>query len=1001
MTSLAMVSRLVVGSAAGLLLFMVVAGSELDGAGRFAFVVEVRADAPTTAQLFFDRGQGFAEAESSTAPVEGGSGGELRLPVPVGRYRALRFDPGTAAGEYQIDNARIEDGAGHIIAAFSPRAFEATNDATAVRRDERTLFFSVRPPQLDPQLLAVFGEPLIVAPQQGVLGWLALLLLVCIASASVVITLADILLLKIRPARHERWVEAPWATANAVLVVASVSALAGVLSAYPLLMGRSVVAPATGGSVMMYDRPPYVYGSDDVTIEEVRGSDTGSMMWGIMPYSQVQREAIKAGEWPLWQRYSGLGRPLWGQGQSMFLDPIHLLSLAIEDPSTGWDLKFFYARTFFAVGAGLAALAATSSVFASVMVGVAAPFVGAFMFRLNHPATFSLVYTPWLLWALVSLSRQRRWQDLTPWVIVTAVATDLQLVAGAPKEGVVALLACQLTGGLAVLLATGTGAERARRLLAFGVAGVMALLISAPHWLVFLDTLSRAWTVYDSPAVRLAAWPHLASLALGAVASGTLWPGANMLVVTGMVLALVAPLDARGRAIWWASWITVIACVAVSLGAVPMSWLVRIPLLRNLYSINTSFFSAAVPPMLLVAAFGFAHLGAILSSRVRRLALVVAGLAVAALVFTWQGGLGAVGSPSMIWVALTLGAAMLFPWVAWAWLGCARTRVAGATMVTLVVVMVAPGGLHLDTGIPQLDRQLMQPRPRADVDEPSPAVTAARGVSDEPFRAIGLGSVFFAGTQALYGIEGIVGADAIEWPYLRELGTAAGMFRHPWIWLSLFSAEDLQNQSGLLDMLGVRVVFSPPEVSRSSWHPLAMARGDLVRAFERPSAWPRAFFTDRVQRYETPADLVSVLQAATAPFAAVQTSDAEAVEATSALTSPGATVVAASGYHLTPNTTTFTVTAPSAGIVVLGEAYEPADFKVTVNGAPAPYFRVNHMLKAVSIPAAGRWTVTFEFRPRLWGVSWLIFWVGVALLIGVALSGRPFASVPSRHPETA
>ena len=53
-----------------------------------------------------------------------------------------------------------------------------------------------------------------------------------------------------------------------------------------------------------------------------------------------------------------------------------------------------------------------------------------------------------------------------------------------------------------------------------------------------------------------------------------------------------------------------------------------------------------------------------------------------------------------------------------------------------------------------------------------------------------------------------------------------------------------------------------------------MARGDFVRVFERPSAWPRAFFTDRVQRYETPADLVSALQAATAPFAAVQTSDA-------------------------------------------------------------------------------------------------------------------------------
>ena len=241
------------------------------------------------------------------------------------------------------------------------------------------------------------------------------------------------------------------------------SALAGVLSAYPLLMGRSLVAPATGGSVMMYDRPPYVYGSDDVTIEEVRGSDTGSMMWGIMPYSQVQREAIKAGEWPLWQRYSGLGRPLWGQGQSMFLDPIHLLSLLDRGPVDGLGPEVLL-RADLLRGRRRPRRARRHRLgVRGVMVGVAAPFVGAFMFRLNHPATFSLVYTPWLLWAFVIAQPAASWKDLAPWVVVTAAATALQLVAGAPKEGVVALLACQLTGGLAVLLATGTGAERARR----------------------------------------------------------------------------------------------------------------------------------------------------------------------------------------------------------------------------------------------------------------------------------------------------------------------------------------------------------------------------------------------------------------------------------------------------------------------------------------------------------------------------------------------------------
>jgi len=134
----------------------------------------------------------------------------------------------------------------------------------------------------------------------------------------------------------------------------------------------------------------------------------------------------------------------------------------------------------------------------------------------------------------------------------------------------------------------------------------------------------------------------------------------------------------------------------------------------------------------------------------------------------------------------------------------------------------------------------------------------------------------------------------------------------------------------------------------------------------------------------------------------VQTNDRQAIEAAGALTgSAPATVVAGSGYHLTPNTTTFTVTAPSAGIVVLGEAYEPVDFRVTLNGASVPYFRVNHLFKGISVPGPGVWTVRFEYRPRLWGRAWLIFGVGLALLVGVVFSGRAFAPVSDRDPETA
>lgn len=982
MRALAWLPRVILGGTLGLGAFLWLAADPLGDARHFEFVVRVRATAPGMAQLFFDRGQGFSQADSSAAPLDQSPDpAERRLPIPPGRYRALRFDPGTAAGEYEIGTARIEDGTGRVVATFGPRAFEPTHDLAVLRRTETVLVVTTTAPQPDPQLLAVFGDPLLVAPPSTTMATLAALLLALAGAGTIAVAGIDRALLARAPKRTRAWLVGSGAAAHGVLIVSLASAAAGLLATYPLLLGRSVVAPSTGGSVMLYDRPPYVPGSLDFTVEDARQSDTGSTMWGILPYTKVQREALAAGEWPLWQRYSGLGRPLWGQGQSMFLDPLHLLSLAVEDPAAGWDLKLVYARVVFAVGAGLAALGATGSVFAGLAVGAAAPFIGYYTFRLNHPAAFSLTYIPWLLGAFVMLARQVTWTGLARWSAAAAAAGTLQMVAATPKEGAIAMLAGQTMGLLAVTLSSGSIGIRVRRTLAFGGAGLIALLLSAPHWLIFLDTLSRAWTVYDVPAVRLAEWPHLALLALGAVAPGPVWPGANMLVTVGLLMSIVASADRGHRMMACACWAPIVGCVAVALGAVPTPWLLEVPLLRNLYSVNTSFFGAAIPLMLLASSYGFAGLERMMSSRARAATLAVLTVALAARVFQWQGGPDALGGPAMMWVALTLGCAVLFPWSAWAWAGPAPTRVAGPAAVALGIVLLAPGGLHLETGIRQLDALLMQPRPRVALDGMSPAIRAARGISEEPFRAIGLENVFFAGTQALYGIEGVIGADAIELPHLRELGEAAGMFRHPWVWLSIFTADDMQRMSGLLDMFGVRVVFSPPEVSRSSWRALRTEPYDLVRVFARPTAWPRAFFVDGVGRYATAADLVARLQRATTPFAAVQDGDTAALRAISTLGPPRSDPIPAHGYSLTPNTTTFTVQATAPGIAVIAEAYEAEDFRATLNGAPVPYFRVDHMYKAVVIPTAGSWTVRFEYRPRLWTWSWSLAGAGLVLLI--------------------
>ena len=102
-------------------------------------------------------------------------------------------------------------------------------------------------------------------------------------------------------------------------------------------------------------------------------------------------------------------------------------------------------------------------------------------------------------------------------------------------------------------------------------------------------------------------------------------------------------------------------------------------------------------------------------------------------------------------------------------------------------------------------------------------------------------------------------------------------------------------------------------------------------------------------------------------------------------------------YKLTNNTTTFTVDAPSAGAVVLTEAYIGGDFIVRLNGAPCNYFRANHAFRGILIPAAGTYEVSFSYWPKHFTASLVMFGFGALLLaawVAAILSGfrlRPLA----------
>jgi hypothetical protein len=764
---------------------------------------------------------------------------------------------------------------------------------------------------------------------------------------------------------------------RAALVVA---ALSGTLAAtYPLLLGRSLVSPLNGPVAMLYDRPPFTFGARDGATENVRGMDVGSMMWAILPYTMVQREALAHGEAPLWNRHNLIGQPLWGQGQTFILDPVHLLSLAIPDPAWAMDLRFLAGRALFALGAGCTVMLVTGSLPAASLIAAVAPFAGHFTARFNHPAYFSIVYAPWVLAAFAMLIRATRPRSRAQAGALLACATFLQLVGSTPKEGMVTLVAVYVTGLAGLLVRPGRWTDALGRLDAMMLGAALAVLLSAPHWLVFLDTLGRAWTAYDQPLVQLAGWWEMVRYVLGAAAPGMPKTGVHPLLALLAVCALAQPAVLVESRLGLGALVALLLMSAVAFGVVPPALLASIPLVAHIHHVWDAFLAATVAPLVVLAGVGLA--GIVGQHGRAGWWPVAAAAAIATVLFGWMvpGTIeevsARVGLLSVSGAAIAVLGLLAVP------AGWRRSCVVGIGAAAAIL----PGGLHLETGDADLDALLLQPRTRATLTAASPALVAMQEDGGaEPFRVAPVESVLFPGTQAYWGLEGTGGPDALRLQAVETLSDLSGIERTSWVWRTVLHPQNIQASSRFLDMLNVRFLLAYAEQVPPGARVLDQRGRDLLRVVERPTAWPRAFFTAGVHRHRDVREFARLLEAADGPLASVDAHEIAAVEAVKALPEAGA-AVPATGYVLTPNTTAFRVQATGAGLAVLSESFVDRDFRATLNGRPVPYIRVNHAFKGVVIPGAGEWDVRFEYRPALWGWSWALAGVGALGLWGLLL----------------
>ncbi len=802
---------------------------------------------------------------------------------------------------------------------------------------------------------------------------------------------------------------------RAILVVSLAAVIA---SAYPVVfLGKSYVSPNMSTD-LLYDGFPTLPGYTSSWVEYPKGTDTGALMWGHIPYATTFRRSLAQGELPVWNRYDFGGLPLLGQGYTMFGDPLHFLPIAANSASWAWDLKILVAKWLLAIGLGLLVLSVVRHLPSALLVCLAAPFLGFFIYRYSHPALFSFCYAPWPLLCWIKAAETRRLRSFAAWCAGLILANFALLNSGSVKEAYMLILTLNFSG-LCVLASS--SAPRKERLLKLGGlvwAGVLFALLASPVWMTFLDALGHARTGYDhpgafqiSPALILGAFDEALYRPLD-TNSLVFNPAANFLILGGLLYFLATlrtHFTNRAAAALAAS---SLVPLGLAFGLIPPQWIVEVPFLSHVVHIDNSFSCPLIILCCVLAGAGFSAAAARLGTRDGRGDLVVAGLLLFAMVFSYTAYCHVVHRPQYGWDAtyspLKEGQTVPVAPFVWAYLAVLLAALAAFGLLARRVLMAGrstpAAGLALGLCVlALLWRHALQPesagfwdyviRPKDRVDflAPSPAVAYVQAaVKDAPFRATGLDSNFFNGWQAVYGLEGIAGPDPLVNPRFRSL-TDLSALQEVWDWRLYVTRDNLAAARPFLDFLNVRYYFARsdgPEMDRVLKNDL---RADLD-VYESPTAWPRAFFTDRLTTIETPTQLVDrILHGDGRPFAAMQTADLASSPRLARLVGDPSnrSVVQAEGYHLTENTTSFDVEAPRPGLVVLDEALWPGYSHATVDGVKASVIRINHTFQGLEIDRAGMHHVMFSYRPRHFVLTLELFAAGLfGLVASLGLAWR-------------
>lgn len=763
---------------------------------------------------------------------------------------------------------------------------------------------------------------------------------------------------------------------------ASALLLLPLLSTGPALLTGGVYAPI---DVLYNSEPLASYRSDYDLDAPAHGvlTDLGSQ---IVPMREAVRYAMRHGEWPLWNPFSGLGEPLLGSGQSGAFYWANLLALALPGASSH---GFLAALLHLVAATGLFLLLRDLECCEGVaLFGAAAFTFSSFVwFFSGWPLGTAVAWLPTILYALRRLTRPSRAVDRPAWILLV-LAISQMVHAGHPESAVhVAAVGLLWTFAHLWHRRAHSGWRPVRHL---ALAAVLAAGLSAISVLPVADAILQSqewqqrgdasWLRQADPAyMKVALVADLFPFLLGdeVVSSSlrpTYWtPGASLyagsLLWAPVFLAIV--LAWRRPLVVGLALAAIVGTLVAAKAPVIYPLLYKLPLLS--LSLNERLLFVAVLALVALAALGLEV--ALAQNRLRTLAVIwclSSGFGAGLLGLLWRQSVAELEGGFALRQALAqLLPPLLAAGLAWGLAVRSRPRRQTATLWLLLALLLGQRWLEMGRLYPTLPRAAY----RAEIPLFEP-IAADPHLS----RVTGWGVSLLPNGSVLYGLDDPRSYNAVN---LRRLvDTWPAWCERPDHWFP--RTWDLSRP--FLDLLNVRYALEPETLPLASgWQSVEVVRG--TRLIRNEEALPRAFLPRRVRRVtDEEAALESLLEQRgfwrrgwIEPV-----DDSVAAEMGQGFERNGrGQVLSASrqgtGYAVE-------VEMETAGWLVVTEPHFRG-WRARASGRDLPVAYANHAFLGVLVPA-GRHRIELSYAPLSFEVGLGLSLVSLVVLFGFALTGR-------------